>query len=187
VVTEDSPDCAPAAFGAEIADLRTMDAAARRRLLVAQTARFAGTFLRWADTLASPGLTYPRLRLLDALHCGGPVIMRELADKLGISARNMTSMVDALEEARLVERRPHPTDRRATLIQLTSGGLGAAQTALQPELDAMAQLFQDFSPEDEERFLAILSRLSDAMRCPDEPMRGGYPAAAPLSGAGNVP
>jgi DNA-binding MarR family transcriptional regulator len=89
--------------------------------------------------------------------------MRELADQLGLSARNMTSMVDALEDAKLVERRPHPSDRRATLVQLTPGGIGAAQTALQPELDAMAQLFQEFSLEEEQQFLAILARLSDAM------------------------
>jgi DNA-binding MarR family transcriptional regulator len=31
-------------------------------------------------------------------------------------------VVDALEEARLVERRPDPDDRRATLVALTSRG-----------------------------------------------------------------
>ncbi len=157
---EPAPSCE-----ANPADLDAMDPDARRRLLVAHTARFAVSFLRWADARTSSGLTYPRLRLLDTLHCGGPAIMRELADQLGMSARNMTSLVDALEEANLVERRPHPTDRRATLVQLTPGGIGAAQTALQPELDAMAQLFQDFSLEEEQQFLALLARLADAMCC----------------------
>jgi DNA-binding MarR family transcriptional regulator len=149
--------------GAGLPDLARMDDSQRRRVLVAQTARFAGAFLRWMDSRACGRLTYPRLRLLEALHSGGPAKMTDLAGQLGISARNMTALVDALEEAHLVIRRPHPGDRRATLIELTPGGIGAAQTALEPGLDAIAELFDGLSLTDQQHYLKALRQLLDAM------------------------
>ena len=131
----------------------------RRRALAAQTARFTAAFLRWTDGRACGGLTYTRLRLLEALHCGGPAIMRELGVELGVSPRNMTAMVDALEDARLVVRRPHPTDRRATLVELSPAGVLEAEQALVPRLDAVAGLFEVFSPEEQQQFFTALSRL----------------------------
>jgi DNA-binding MarR family transcriptional regulator len=136
-----------------------LDETERRRALVAQTARFAAAFLRWTDGRSCDGLTYTRLRLLEALHCGGPAIMRELGVQLGVSPRNMTAMVDALEDARLVVRRPHPTDRRATLVELSPAGVTEAEQALAPRLDAMAGLFEVFSPEEQQEFFTALSRL----------------------------
>jgi DNA-binding MarR family transcriptional regulator len=160
--------------GAGLQDLAWMDDSQRRRVLVAQTARFAGAFLRWMDSRACGHLTYPRLRLLEALHSGGPAKMTDLAGQLGISARNMTTLVDALEEAHLVIRRPHPGDRRATLIELTPGGIGAAKTALEPGLDAIAELFDGLSLADQQHYLKALGHLLDVM--------GGQPDAADRPG-----
>jgi DNA-binding MarR family transcriptional regulator len=138
--------------------------AERRRRLVAETARFTSAFLRWMEGRACGGLTYARLRLLQALHCGGPAIMRDLGVQLGVSPRNMTAMVDALEDARLVVRRPHPTDRRATLVELSPDGAREAEQALEPRLDAMAELFEGFSPGEQQAFADALARLGRAMQ-----------------------
>jgi DNA-binding MarR family transcriptional regulator len=140
-----------------------LDETERRRALVAQTARFTAAFLRWTDGRSCGGLTYTRLRLLEALHCSGPAIMRELGVQLGVSPRNMTAMVDALEEARLVVRRPHPTDRRATLVELSPTGAREAEQALAPRFDALAELFEVFSPEEQQQFFTALSRLIQAI------------------------
>jgi DNA-binding MarR family transcriptional regulator len=43
------------------------------------------------------GLTMARLRLLWALETEGPMIGSELKDALGITARSVTSLVDALD------------------------------------------------------------------------------------------
>jgi DNA-binding MarR family transcriptional regulator len=132
----------------------------RRLALVAQAARFAAAFARWTDGRSCGGLTYTRLRLLEALHCGGPAIMRELGVQLGVSPRNMTAMVDALEDARLVVRRPHPTDRRATLVELSAAGATEVGQALVPRLDAMARLFEVLSAEEQQQLFAALGRLA---------------------------
>jgi DNA-binding MarR family transcriptional regulator len=132
----------------------------RRRALVAQAARFTAAFARWTDGRSYGGLTYTRLRLLEALHCGGPAIMRELGVQLRVSPRNMTAIVDALEDARLVVRRPHPTDRRATLVELSPAGAAEAEQALLPRLDALAGLFEVLSPDEQQQFFAALGRLA---------------------------
>jgi DNA-binding MarR family transcriptional regulator len=143
--------------------------AERRRRLVAETARFTSAFVRWMEGRAYGGLSYARLRLLQALHCGGPAIMRDLGVQLGVSPRNMTAMVDALENAQLVVRRPHPTDRRATLVELSPAGAREAEQALEPRLDAMAELFEDFSAAEQQAFADVLARLGQAIQARQDP------------------
>jgi DNA-binding MarR family transcriptional regulator len=101
---------------------------------------------------------------LAGLHCGGPAIMRDLGVQLGVSPRNMTAMVDALENAQLVVRRPHPTDRRATLVELSPAGIREAEQALETRLDAMAELFGDFSAAEQQAFADVLVRLGQVMQ-----------------------
>ncbi len=151
----------------ETHDSQTRDGETRdgetRRLLVGQTARFAANFVRWMEGRTCDGLSYSRLRLLQALHCSGPAIMRDLGEQLGATPRNMTALVDALEEAQLVVRRPHPTDRRATLIELSEAGTQAANQALKPSLDAMAELFSSLSAAERQQFSALIVKLTRAM------------------------
>src|SRR6188474_338647 len=102
----------------------------RHRDLVEMSARFSQAFLRWLDDSPGGGLTYPRLRILETLHCQGPAKMRSLADDIGLSPRNLTALADSLETEGLVRRTPHPTDRRVTLLELTDDGMAAAGESL---------------------------------------------------------
>jgi DNA-binding MarR family transcriptional regulator len=68
------------------------------------------------------GLTTPRLRLLSFLQTDGPLTSAELARRLDVTPRAVTALVDGLVEQHLVRRRPHPSDRRATLVSLTPRG-----------------------------------------------------------------
>jgi DNA-binding MarR family transcriptional regulator len=160
-----APDGMPPGVGApDGVFLAGLPEAERRRRLVAETARFTSAFTRWMEGRACGGLSYARLRLLQALHCGGPAIMRDLGVQLGVSPRNMTAMVDALENAQLVVRRPHPTDRRATLVALSPAGALEAEQALEPRLDAMAELFEGFSAAEQQAFADVLVRLGQAIQ-----------------------
>jgi DNA-binding MarR family transcriptional regulator len=152
----DGEDCG----SADLAGLSDAESAAA---LVAQTARFTTGFLRWMETRSCSGLNYARLRLLQALHCGGPAIMRDLGTQLGTSPRNMTAIVDALEDARLVVRRRHPTDRRATLIELSPEGAREAEQELGPRIGAMSEIFADLSPAERKQFSALLGKLTRAI------------------------
>ena len=145
-------------------DLAGLTDAESAAMLVAQTARFSAGFLRWMETQSCDGLNYARLRLLQELHRGGPAIMRDLGTQLGTSPRNMTAIVDALEEARLVVRRRHPTDRRATLIELSPEGAREAEQELGARIDAMSEIFADLSPAEREQFSSVLSKLASAIK-----------------------
>jgi len=68
------------------------------------------------------GLSTARAPLLWEVGRRGPLTQRQLADALAVSPRNVTGLVDALEDAGFVQRRPHPTDRRSVLVALTSHG-----------------------------------------------------------------
>ena len=79
------------------------------------------------DALATRGLTVTQAHILYALDQRGPLMQRELADELSCTPRHVTTLVDALEARRLVQRAPHPTDRRATLVSLAADGLAATE------------------------------------------------------------
>lgn len=51
-----------------------------------------------------------------------PLTMGELASRMACEASNVTFVVDRLEDGGLVERTPHPDDRRAKRVSLTPAG-----------------------------------------------------------------
>lgn len=132
------------------------------RDLIELAARFSHTFLRWLDE-AGGGLTYPRLRVLEVLHCQGPAKMKDLADSVGMSARNLTTLADGLEADSLVRRVSHPSDRRATLLELTKSGVAAAECSLAPRLAEISALFDALQPTERDRLRRLLHTLVTAM------------------------
>jgi DNA-binding MarR family transcriptional regulator len=72
--------------------------------------------------LASFDSSVPRSRLMRAMLALGSPRMTDLAAHLGLTARTITTAVDALEGEGLLARRPAPGDRRATLVELTPAG-----------------------------------------------------------------
>ena len=98
-----------------------MTPAARRLVEVFDTTGAA--YVKWVHSRQlESGVSYARLRLLGVLHVQGPQIMSGLREDLGVSARYVTSLVNGLERDGLVRRVPHPTDRRATVIEATAKG-----------------------------------------------------------------
>ena len=114
-------------FDAENAEFLTLLHAAMRSVR-----REAGERLGRART--TPG----QFRMLRALaHSDGPQRPSALAGMLDVAPRSVTSKVDDAEEAGLVRRLPDPTDRRATLVELTEAGRETlAQVAAERETSA---------------------------------------------------
>ena len=74
------------------------------------------------------GMSFGRARAIRRL-ARGPMSMRELADALGIDPPNATVVVAGLEQQGLAERRPHPTDGRAKVVEATEKGKALARQA----------------------------------------------------------
>jgi DNA-binding MarR family transcriptional regulator len=74
------------------------------------------------------GVSFARVRAVRRL-ARRPMSMSELAAALGIDPANATAVVDDLESLKLARRRPHPTDRRAKVVEATRKGKEMARRA----------------------------------------------------------
>ncbi len=133
-------------------------------LLVEALASFERAYSRWVEApLQKSDLTYPRIRLLTVISRKGPQIMSALGDELIVSPHNITVLVDALESSGLVRRNAHPTDRRATIIELTSQGVETCAAMYAQHSEAVSELFSDLSETDQREFLRILNLLGEGL------------------------
>jgi len=82
-------------------------------------------FLSAVDAALRPhGLTFARYEALVLLTFArtGKLPMRVMGDRLQLHPTSVTNIVDRLQADGLARRTPHPTDRRATLVEITEAG-----------------------------------------------------------------
>jgi DNA-binding MarR family transcriptional regulator len=121
-------------------------------------------FSRWARSMIeAEGSSPARMRMLAALHCKGPRIMRGLHEELGVTARQVTNLVDALEAEGLVSRTPHASDRRATVIALTDRGAEVMDATLGPFRQKIAGPFRELDEPDRQELLRIMEKVVAAL------------------------
>ena len=122
--------------------------------------------------LAARGLTESRTRLLWELLQRGPSTQRELADALRVSPRNITGLVDALVDTGFVSRGPHPTDRRATLVQFTRRGADVAGELERDQQEFARVLFEGMPQAQLAGFVLGLDAVLDRLRKLVDPENG---------------
>src|SRR2546430_975319 len=77
---------------------------------------------RFAELLTELELNTRMWGVLNVLDAEGPITQHALGKLVGIDPSSMVSTIDELEAKGLVERRPHPTDRRAHALYMTEEG-----------------------------------------------------------------
>lgn len=91
--------------------------------------------------------TLTQLSAMASLHRHGPMSPRELAERERVQPPSMTRVIAALAEGGFIERNPHPTDGRQTVVALTETGrqyVDAEVSARERWLDArLAELSAD--------------------------------------------
>lgn len=108
---------------------------------------------------AGLSITPEQLAVLGRLHEREGQTQRELADSTFKDFGSMTRMIDLMERKGLVERRPHPADRRAYALYLTQAGLGL-KPAITRAVEAMySDMWGGVDPKDIQRFLTMLRHL----------------------------
>lgn len=93
-------------------------------------------------------LTAARVRLLWELQHSGPSTQHALATRLGVSPRNITGLVDALEAGGYVARSPHPSDRRATIVSLGASARRMMSEMQREHAELSAELLGAVDPAD---------------------------------------
>ena len=116
---------------------------------------------RVEETLKPWNLSFPRFELLRLLAFSrtGAMPISKASERLQVHVTSVTSAMRLLVEAGLVERVPHPVDRRTTLVSITDTGrevVEAATTALNGEVFGALGI-----AEDDQRALV---RAIDALR-----------------------
>jgi MarR family transcriptional regulator, organic hydroperoxide resistance regulator len=77
------------------------------------------------------GLSVVLFELLTAIADMPGCRVHDLAAELGVSTGGVSKLVDRLEAAGLCRRLPNPSDRRSSLVELTSAGAQACAGAMQ--------------------------------------------------------
>ncbi|WP_344651211.1 MarR family transcriptional regulator [Cryptosporangium japonicum] len=116
------------------------------------------------QSLASDHLTEPRAHLLWVLGAQGPSTQKSLAEALNVSARNITGLVDGLEQTGYVIRAPHPDDRRATLVSTTERGAAIVDAFQSGQKELAEQLFGPMAPGELDQFVTSLTGVVERLR-----------------------
>lgn len=113
-----------------------------------------------ADSLAQWDISPSQARALRVLAHHDGARLSELAEHLHIAPRSATEVVDGLEAKGLVQRRPDPHDRRATLVAPTGPGtdlVAAIRTARGTQAE---RLFDQLNATDRAHLGRILRKLT---------------------------
>lgn len=115
---------------------------------------------RFAQRLAPLGLSPAHFGALTRLRRHGGKSQQQLADSMGVHRNAMVGLIDGLEERGLVERRPHPTDRRAHALRLTNEGRTVAAEADRLSDEHDIELLEPLSPIERDQLIILLQRVA---------------------------
>ncbi|MES2611799.1 MAG: MarR family transcriptional regulator [Pseudomonadota bacterium] len=128
--------------------------------------RLVGLARRWRQALdarlSASGLsdaTWAPLMHLNELGSDNDVSQSTLAAAVGLDGSSLVRLLDILVERGLIERRPHPEDRRVKLVHLTPAGRRTVAT-LRKQLQAIeSELLADIGEQDALAMLRAFERI----------------------------
>ncbi|MDR6970946.1 MarR family transcriptional regulator [Leifsonia shinshuensis] len=139
---------------------------------LAQIVRLLAAMREWRDAdqrLSFASRTHMKLNETDmralryiiaSMNSGVPVTAGALSDHLHISTASTTKLLDRLERAGHVERRPHPTDRRAVTVEITPETHREVRRTMGLQHARRFEVVRSLSPKDRETVTRFLQDLS---------------------------
>src|SRR5262249_25920639 len=122
-----------------------------------------------SDQLRAIGVSVSQCDVLTTLSEEEGVSQQVLARRLYVTKGNISGLLDRLEDARFVERRPIASDRRQHAIYLTDAGRSTAEKAVAVQHRWIASTLGRMSEPDLETLEARLVALRDLVRDEEEP------------------
>ena len=80
-----------------------------------------------------------------------------------MSSGGMTARLDRLQKSGLIERTPHPSDRRASLVRLTAKGFDLIDGLMPLHMAESQTMLAGLSREEQATLSALLARLIGAL------------------------
>jgi MarR family transcriptional regulator for hemolysin len=105
------------------------------------------------------GLTRSQWRVLSVLRRHPGINQTKLAEHIEVEPITLVRLLDRMQKAGWIERRPHPEDRRANGIFLTPKVKGIVQSMRRIALDLRQEYLHDFSKKEHAELLSYLRRI----------------------------
>jgi DNA-binding MarR family transcriptional regulator len=133
--------------------------------------RQVGRFIRLSERLyatlkwneAGRGLERPAYILLSRVAVDGPFRLSALATDVSLDLSTVSRQVAALENAGLVRRLPDPSDKRASLVEVTELGGEVFAENRERWLAIWEDLLADWTPQERRQFAALFTRLNESL------------------------
>jgi DNA-binding MarR family transcriptional regulator len=103
-------------YANEVTDAKASTLTSRLRLAVVRLNR------RLRAQRANSTVSLTQVSAMSTLYKCGPLTPGELATREGVQPPSMTRVLSALEEMGIVSRKPHPSDGRQAIVELTDLG-----------------------------------------------------------------
>ncbi len=116
---------------------------------------------------ATAKLTPSQLKVLQCLQENGKLSAGAISDKINLKHATITSLLDRLEQSKMVSRERSTTDRRKVMVTLQSAGQDAilkAQDGLQEKFGARYKELDDW---EQAMLVAALERISQLLDAAD--------------------
>lgn len=141
-----------------------IDSPERRRLPRLLRQAWYGLNQAFRRRIAYLGVTPDQFTVLRTLLENEGITQRGLAQAMTSDANTVASLVERMEIAELVHRRPHEKDRRAHRLYLTAFGRRKYSEAREVAVKMQAEMLSVLPARERERFLMDLSTVAEACR-----------------------
>lgn len=84
----------------------------------------------------------------------------QLGPNMGMEATSLSRSLNKLEESAVIVRKPDPSDKRKTVIHLTSLGMEWREVAKEVVVNFNNKIFSHFEKEEMETFFTILKKIN---------------------------
>lgn len=108
------------------------------------------------------------LPVVGALNEDGPLLQRDLALLAHVEQPTMAAILLRMERDGMIERTPHPTDKRASQVNLTAKARDTLPIAMSSLGEVAEQLVAGFTADERTTFLALLQRAARNLEPDDE-------------------
>jgi DNA-binding MarR family transcriptional regulator len=118
------------------------------------------------ERLAPLGIEPRDFALLRAVGAAEGLCQQEIGDRLRVPPSRMVALIDSMQERGLLERRAHPTDRRARALYLTAEGGALLERSLAAAVSFETELCSDLDPAERQRLLELLGTVAATLGLP---------------------
>ena len=118
---------------------------------------FYEKFSSWEHAVVEDsGFSLSQMHAIEIFGHHGPLKMKALAEKIGITTGSLTVAIDKLEKRGVVARKANPDDRRSYVIELTDAGKEIQQEHSRYHLNMTQECTAGFSESDKDQFFLLI-------------------------------